>query len=394
LEEPPAHVKFLFATTEVNKVPVTVLSRCQRFDLRRIPAELLAGHFAHVVEAESVAAEPDALALIAQAAEGSARDGLSILDQAIAHAEMGPDGAEGDAPIVTAAQVRDMLGLSDRGSVRRLLGLLLEGDTGALLGAVRDQYALGVEPLALMRGLMELVHAVTLAKAGRDIASPGQSAEEREALADWASQLGFAPLHRLWQLLLKGHDEVANAILPIESCEMALLRVMHAATMPDPGELARMLREGAPAISTAAAAGADSGASPSTPAARLPATMQEIVALIDRQKPLLANHLNDCAALVSLSPPDIAIRLTHAWTHGDFKRDLEQALNAAAPGPRWIVTLADSGGEQTLLEQEQAGKAAARADILETPVVKAAMAAFPEAELVETDRPEQWSAGQ
>ncbi|MBA4091126.1 MAG: DNA polymerase III subunit gamma/tau [Sphingobium sp.] len=393
LEEPPAHVKFLFATTEVNKVPVTVLSRCQRFDLRRIPAELLAAHFAHVVEAESVAAEPDALALIAQAAEGSARDGLSILDQAIAHAEMGPDGADGDAPIVTAAQVRDMLGLSDRGSVRRLLGLLLEGDTGALLGAVRDQYALGVEPLALMRGLMELVHAVTLAKAGRDIASPGQSAEEREALADWAAQLGFAPLHRLWQLLLKGHDEVASAVLPIESCEMALLRVMHAATMPDPGELARMLREGAPAM-VAPASGGTPAAPSSAPAARLPATMQEIVALIDRQKPLLANHLNDCAALVSLSPPDIAIRLTHAWTHGDFKRDLEQALNAATSGTRWVVTLAESGGEQTLLEQEQAVKAAARADILETPVVKAAIAAFPEAELVDTDRPEQWSAGQ
>ncbi|PHQ62185.1 MAG: hypothetical protein COC10_11010, partial [Sphingobium sp.] len=239
LEEPPEHVKFILATTEINKVPVTILSRCQRFDLRRIPAELLGAHFAHVVEAENVAAEPEALTLIAQAAEGSARDGLSILDQAIAHAEMG----EG-APLVTAAQVRDMLGLSDRGSVRRLLGLLLEGETSALLGAVRDHYALGVEPLALMRGLMELVHAVTLVKAGRDIANPGQSAEEREALADWAAQLGFAPLHRLWQLLLKGHDEVASAVLPIESCEMALLRVMHAATMPDPGEIARMLRDG------------------------------------------------------------------------------------------------------------------------------------------------------
>lgn len=127
-----------------------------------------------------------------------------------------------------------MLGLSDRGAVRRLLSLLLEGDTAALLAAVREQYALGVEPLSLVRGLLELVHAVTLAKAGRDIANPGQSAEEREALATWASQIGFAPLHRLWQLLLKGHDEVAGAAFPIESCEMALLRVMHAATMPDP----------------------------------------------------------------------------------------------------------------------------------------------------------------
>ena len=144
------------------------------------------------------------------------------------------------------------------------MALLLEGETATLLGAVRDLYALGIEPLALMRGLMELVHAVTLLKAGRDIASPGQSAEEREVLADWAAQLGFAPLHRLWQLLLKGHDEVASAVLPIESCEMALLRVMHAATMPDPGEIARMLREGGPAAGTAAAA--SSGGAPASSA--------------------------------------------------------------------------------------------------------------------------------
>ncbi|WP_088185294.1 DNA polymerase III subunit gamma/tau [Sphingobium sp. Z007] len=385
LEEPPAHVKFLFATTEVNKVPVTVLSRCQRFDLRRIPAELLAAHFAHVVEAESVAAEPDALALIAQAAEGSARDGLSILDQAIAHAEMG----EG-APMVTAAQVRDMLGLSDRGSVRRLLGLLLEGDTGALLGAVRDQYALGVEPLALMRGLLELVHAVTLMKAGRDIASPGQSAEEREALADWASQLGFAPLHRLWQLLLKGHDEVASAILPIESCEMALLRVMHAATMPDPGELARLLRDGAPVPGVAV--GSAANLSPQQPAAALPTRLEDIITLVEPLKASLANHLHDCAALVALNPPEIAIRLTNPWPFGDFKRDLEQTLAAATPGTKWTVQLAQSGGDPTLLEQHHAAQVGARAQILETPVVKAAMAAFPDAEL--DDRLEQWSAGQ
>ena len=387
LEEPPAHVKFLFATTEVNKVPVTVLSRCQRFDLRRIPADLLAGHFANVVDAEKVAAEPDALALIAQAAEGSARDGLSILDQAIAHTEMGSDAA---APLVTAAQVRDMLGLSDRGSVRRLLGLLLEGDTGALLAAIRDQYALGVEPLALMRGLMELVHAITLVKAGRDIASPGQSAEERESLADWAAQIGFAPLHRLWQLLVKGHDEVAGAVLPIESCEMALLRIMHAATMPDPGELARLLREGGGAAMSVPSGETEKNAPP-VPTARLPQSMVELIALVETRKPSLANHLHDCAALVSLTPPDLVLRLTHPWTQSDFKRELETHLNAATPGTRWSVRLEESGGEMTLLEQGEAAKAAIRAQILETPVVKAAMAAFPEAELVDGE-PERWSA--
>ncbi|WP_176590978.1 DNA polymerase III subunit gamma/tau [Sphingobium sp. EM0848] len=385
LEEPPAHVKFLFATTEVNKVPVTVLSRCQRFDLRRIPAELLAAHFAHVVEAESVAAEPDALSLIAQAAEGSARDGLSILDQAIAHAEMG----EG-APMVTAAQVRDMLGLSDRGSTRRLLGLLLEGDSGALLGAVRDQYALGVEPLSLMRGLLELVHAVTLVKAGRDIANPGQSAEEREALADWASQLGFAPLHRLWQLLLKGHDEVASAALPIESCEMALLRVMHAATMPDPGEIARLLREGAPAaapgqLPAAAASGA--------PVSQLPASFEELIELLyARGRGQISQHLKDCAGLSQFAPPLLEISLTDPWYgEGDFFRETARALKDIT-GVLWQVRQTEGPVAPTLMAQENQRREDVRAEIMETPVVKAAMAAFPDAEL--GDELEQWSAEQ
>ena len=382
LEEPPAHVKFLFATTEVNKVPVTVLSRCQRFDLRRIPAELLASHFAHVVEAEGVAAEADALALIAQAAEGSARDGLSILDQAIAHAEMG----EG-APLVTAAQVRDMLGLSDRGAVRRLLGLLLEGDTGALLGALREQYALGVEPLALMRGLLELVHAVTLLKAGRDIASPGQSAEERTALAEWASQIGFAPLHRLWQLLLKGHDEVAAAALPIESCEMALLRVMHAATMPDPGELARLLQGGA--IAPAAAPAASGGPASSGPVASLPATFEELIeAFWQRGKGQLAQELHDCIGLVRYAPPELDYSPTPSLA-SDFAARVTPALREVT-GAAWRVAQSDGPAAPTLLEQEQRAKASARVEILETPVVKAAMAAFPGAEL--SDELEQWSA--
>ncbi len=379
LEEPPAHVKFLFATTEVNKVPITVLSRCQRFDLRRIPAELLAAHFAHVVEAERVAAEEDALALIAQAAEGSARDGLSILDQAIAHAEMG----EG-APLVTAAQVREMLGLSDRGAVRRLLGLLLEGDTGALLAAVREQYALGVEPLALVRGLLELVHAVTLMKAGRDLATPGQSAEEREALGHWASQIGFAPLHRLWQLLLKGHDEVSSAAFPIEACEMALLRVMHAAAMPDPGEIARLLREGGTP--------ADQGATamPSTPpAASLPGSVKAIVDLLwEQKKGRLADFLHDCVRVVRFDPPEMELQLTQDWTDGDFCRTLAIELQKAT-GSAWQIRRSEGSAAPSLLEQQQQTEVRERAEIFDTPVVKAVLAAFPDADL---DRTEPWSA--
>ena len=388
LEEPPEHVKFILATTEINKVPVTILSRCQRFDLRRIPAELLASHFAHIVEAEGVAAEADALVLIAQAAEGSARDGLSILDQAIAHAEIGPDTQEAGAPRVTAAQVRDMLGLSDRGAVRALLGLLLEGDTGALLGALREQYALGVEPLALMRGLLELVHAVTLLKAGRDIASPGQSAEERGALADWASQIGFAPLHRLWQLLLKGHDEVASAVLPIESCEMALLRVMHAATMPDPGELARLLQGGSLAPAASAPAPGVPAAS-GGPAASLPATFEDLIeAFWQRGKGQLAQELHDCVGLVRYAPPELDYCSAPSLA-SDFAARVTPALREVT-GVAWRLTQSDGPAAPTLLEQEQRAQATARAEILETPVVKAAMAAFPGAEL--SDELEQWSA--
>src|SRR3954464_10189541 len=195
LEEPPQHVKFLFATTEVNKVPVTVLSRCQRFDLRRIPAEKLAAHFAEVSKAEGVDVDPEALGMIARAAEGSARDGLSILDQAIAHG----------AGTVSADQVRDMLGLADRGRIRRLLQLVLRGDATASLAALKDQYDLGVEPSAVLRGLLESVHGITRAKVG-GADDPAQSAEEREAYAEWAS-LSYAAIHRLWQLLLKGLAE-------------------------------------------------------------------------------------------------------------------------------------------------------------------------------------------
>src|SRR5437870_1500198 len=192
LEEPPAHVKFLFATTEVNKVPITVLSRCQRFDLRRIPAEKLAAHFAEVSKSEGVEVESEALGMIARAAEGSARDGLSILDQAIAHG----------AGAVTAGQVRDMLGLADRGRIRRLLQLVLSGDAGAALAELDEAHELGIDPTQLLRGLMEALHSATRAKAG---ATSGalQSAEERESAGEMAQNLSWGTIHRLWQMLLK-----------------------------------------------------------------------------------------------------------------------------------------------------------------------------------------------
>ncbi len=281
LEEPPAHVKFLFATTEVDKLPVTVLSRTQRFDLRRIPASLLAQHFAKVCDLEGVEAEEEALAIVAAAAEGSVRDGLSILDQAIAHADMDAgsdagDEGESERAKVTAARVRDMLGLADKGAQRRVLADLLKGDAQSLLAGVDEQYALGVEPLALMRALMDLVHRITLAQvSGGDPDAPSE--EERSALAEFAQQLGAPELHRLWQLMLKGHDEVRTAPDPLVALQMALLRVLHAAQMPDPGKLAKRIEQlaqtGAPVGSTTAAAtaGAASGGAPAASVTAAPA---------------------------------------------------------------------------------------------------------------------------
>ncbi|MBV9528760.1 DNA polymerase III subunit gamma/tau, partial [Sphingomonas sp.] len=221
LEEPPEHVKFLFATTEVNKVPVTVLSRCQRFDLRRIPAETLAEHFTEVSRLEGVEVEPEAIGMIARAAEGSARDGLSILDQAIAHG----------GGTVAAGQVRDMLGLADRGRVRRLLQLVLAGDVPAALAELDEAHVLGIDSAQLLRGMMEALHSASRTKAGAH-ADTLQSGEENEAAQLLAGQLTWGTLHRLWQMLLKGLEDVNVAPDPREAAEMAVLRLIHAAELP------------------------------------------------------------------------------------------------------------------------------------------------------------------
>jgi DNA polymerase-3 subunit gamma/tau len=365
LEEPPAHVKFLFATTEVNKVPVTVLSRCQRFDLRRIPAEKLADHFAMVSEKEGVEAEPEALAMIARAAEGSARDGLSILDQAIAHAGLEGEGVKADA-------VRAMLGLSDRGAIRALFGLLLEGDAVGALASLRGQYDLGVDPQAVLRTLLETVHGVTLAKLGT-AAVAGQSTEELKALENWAAGLSFAALHRLWQLLLRGHDEVAKAVLPIEACEMALLRVIHASQLPDPGELARQIANGSIAApSMPAAAAAQPG---------MPATMAQLADHLEKNRRLqLATQVRDYLRPVRFDGAEIEFGAARPLPF-DFIKDLGSALKDTT-GTNWKLKVAEGATAPTLREQQAAHEAAERDAVLRSPVVAAAMEAFPDAELI------------
>ncbi len=414
LEEPPPHVKFIFATTEVNKLPVTVLSRCQRFDLRRITVDMLERHFAGIIELEGCTAEPEALHLSAVAAEGSVRDGLSILDQAIAHADLDGEGK------VTAAQVRVMLGLSDRGAVRHLFGHMIAGETREMIDGLAEHYALGAEPLSLVRGLLDLTHAVTLAKVGRAV-DPGLPEADREAMRGWANQIGHAALHRLWQLLLKAHDEVARAAMPLEALEMATLRICYAATMPDPGALARGLAstpespeadtatseapaehgrtaQAAPAAQSEPApvpGPAESQAEqpigaiapweePEAPASLAPTeapSLSDIVEMLWRAgKGRLAQQTHDHVRPVSITTDRLVIARGDR-VDDELCRDLAAALGKVSQH-RWTVTIGDGEGEPSLLEREHAAKAQREAEIKALPVVKAAFDHFPEAQLL------------
>jgi DNA polymerase-3 subunit gamma/tau len=387
LEEPPPHVKFLFATTEADKLPVTVLSRCQRFDLRRIDAPLLASHFASICDAEDVAAEAEALAMIAAAAEGSVRDGLSILDQAIAHADLDSDGR------VTAAQVRDMLGLADSSVRRRLFAALLAGEGRELLDLVAHQYALGVEPAGLLRAAMETTHRVTVAQLGSGM-TDAASAEEREAIEGWARAVPAGRLHRLWQLLLKGFDEVRGAPDPLAAAQMALLRVMHAADMPDPGELARKL-EGL-ALGGAAQGGPAQGAVSAQAAAPPAEAAPPWEALVDRVENAgqlrVAQIMRDWVRVVSLEAGDLRFALAPGYS-GDPSADLREGL-LKATGERWSVSLAAEGGRPALRELAEQHSLARTDAVRRAPLVEAAFAAFPEAELIEESEQQPARRGQ
>ncbi|WP_118857137.1 DNA polymerase III subunit gamma/tau [Sphingomonas mesophila] len=366
LEEPPAHVKFLFATTEVDKVPVTVLSRCQRFDLRRIPADKLVTHFRGVALAEGVEVDDEALGVIARAAEGSARDGLSILDQAIAHGEGRVD----------AAQVRAMLGLADRARVRRLLETVLGGDSAATLAQLDEAHALGLDPKSLLRGLMESLHAVTRAKAGAagDVL---QSAEEREAANALAGKLGWATIHRLWQMLLKALGDVAQAPDPNEAAAMALLRLIHAADLPDPGELMRQVRGEGTAAQARPSAPAPRADSPTGDA---PTTFLELVEMVERSGgQAIGFQLREQVGLVEFAAGRLVLRPLRPLGP-DFTVELARRLKAATGQP-WTVNLTEDGGEPSLAQLETMAEERVRADLLSEPGPAALLDAFPDAQL-------------
>jgi DNA polymerase-3 subunit gamma/tau len=365
-------VKFLFATTEVDKLPVTVLSRCQRFDLKRIPAPLLAEHFAGICAKEGVEAEPEALAIIAEAAEGSARDGLSILDQAIAHADLA---GETDATVVSADQVREMLGLADKTVQRRLFAALLGGDGAVLLDVVAAQFALGVEPLSLMRSAMELTHRVTVAQLGKGKVE-ALSAEERATIRDWAERLSAGQLHRLWQLL----------------------RCLHATDMPDPGQLVKRLEAAAASgalAAPAAQAGAGQGAvqmaaqgagqGAGQAVAPPPADLgwEALVEQVERGSIPLGSMMRIQVRVIELSPGRLVYEQAPGFPE-DVTGDLRQGLQRAT-GLSWKVERRATGGQPTLIEVANAEREAKLAAQRSSPLMQAALAAFPKAEQVEDD---------
>ncbi len=253
LEEPPEHVIFIFATTEIRKVPVTVLSRCQRFDLRRLTQDDLQGLFSGIVGKEGVTVEPEALAMIARAADGSARDGLSLLDQAI---------ALGGGTSVKAEQVQGMLGLADRARIFDLFGALVAGKVPESLDILADLYAAGADPAVVMQDLLELAHFLTRAKlVPQTLEAPGQPETERLRGRELSEKLSLAALARLWQMLLKGLGEVQSAPVPLQAAEMALIRLAYVSDLPTPGELVERLRGAAAAAPAAAPASASSSPS-------------------------------------------------------------------------------------------------------------------------------------
>jgi DNA polymerase-3 subunit gamma/tau len=425
LEEPPDAVKFIFATTEIRKVPVTILSRCQRYDLRRVPAGLLIDHLATICQKETIDAQPEALAMIARAAEGSVRDALSLLDQAAAMT----------ADSLTPELVADMLGRPGRSESQAVLTAALAGDTNAALTAFANAYARGAEPDMLVADLLDLIHLASMQAAG---AASDDLIDSDKATVLSLAEFGIARLGRAWQLLLKGHGELAHAPDPAAGCDMLIIRLAHAAQMPTPGDILQKLPT-APVAATNNAPSAAAPAEPSPASAELaeqpassllassppesgshaknhrddadqhhtaapvneppsdmserpntatnpssapasPATLTDIVALAEtHNEMLLAARIRNHVRLVTLQSGRLEIALTGNAPEtlaGDLAKQLGQWT-----GQRWLVSLSDEQGGTTLAEDAAAAAAKIHDAIAEDPLVTKIMEIFPGASI-------------
>jgi DNA polymerase III subunit gamma/tau len=410
LEEPPEHAKFVFATTEIRKVPVTVLSRCQRFDLRRVEADVLMTHLGNIAAKENVEVEPEALGIIARAAEGSVRDSLSLFDQAIAHA----------AGVVRADAVRQMLGLADRTRVIDLFDSLARGDIASAFKEFREQYDTGADPIVVLSDLAEFVNFVTRVKivpATADNVAFGET--ERVRARDFAAKLSMRVLSRMWQMLLKGIAEVQAATRPAAAAEMVLVRIAYVADMPTPDEAIRMLEQNggaspviagnaaprtapAPVASSMPPSPARSPAAPranpepsarpqmvaptpeaqSAPAALRIASFPELVALAGEKRDLLTKAaLEADVRLVRIEDGRLELALEKSAARtliNDLSRKLEQWT-----GRRWTVIVSNETGQPTLRSQNEVARSERERAAESDPRVKEVLARFPGAKVVE-----------
>ena len=393
LEEPPGHVKFIFATTEIRKVPVTVLSRCQRFDLRRIEPEVMMAHLAELAKAESAEIAEGALALITRAAEGSVRDAQSLLDQAISHG----------AGETTADQVRAMLGLADRGRVLDLFDHIMAGRVAEALSELSAQYAEGADPLAILRDLAEITHWLSVVQITPEAADdPTVSPDERERGRAMAASLQMRSLTRMWQMLLKALEEVSMAPNAMMAAEMAVIRLTHVAELPPPEDLVRKLKD-APLPSPAAPVAPPSGSGPA-PTAHGPGgtqaalatepetalaryqTFDDIVALIRAHRDVkLLIEIETGVRLVSYSPGRIEFEPAPG-APGNLAQTLGQRLQSWT-GVRWGISITGSGGAPTIDDLRNKEKRAREAAAADHPLVAAVLEAFPGAKISDIRTP-------
>ena len=422
LEEPPPHVKFIFATTEIRKVPITILSRCQRFDLRRIDAALIKADLARIGAIEGVEAEDDALAMVARAADGSMRDAQSIFDQAIAHS----------SGKVTADTVRDMLGLADRARVIDLFEHLMKGDVAAALNELRAQYDAGADPATVLTDLADFNHLVTrLRFVPEAVDDASLSQDERERGAAFAEKLSVRTLSRAWQMLLKGIGEVQSSSKPVNAAEMVLIRIAHAADLPTLDEALKSLEDGTPAPASAnGARGAGANRTPGGPAASAVSHARQPVGSGDGRTMRLVEQNQDPAAFEASAQPGqesdahppiraLADIVALADQHRDMafkvllKRvvrpvridpgRIEVSLTEDAPktllgdmsarlqkwtGRRWVVSLSREEGGPTLAEQEAGRRQSAISDARSDPDVAAILSRFPGARIIDVRLPE------
>ena len=410
LEEPPAHVKFIFATTEIRKVPVTVLSRCQRFDLRRIEPEVMIALLRKIAAAEGAQISDDALALITRAAEGSARDATSLLDQAISHG----------AGETTADQVRAMLGLADRGRVLDLFDMIMRGDAGGALAELGAQYADGADPMAVLRDLAEVTHWISVVKITPDAAEdPTVGPDERARGQTMAAGLPLRALARMWQMLLKALDEVAQAPNAMMAAEMAVIRLTHVADLPTPEELVRKLpdlpppgpgggggggnmaaqMDNAPAMMRGGTVSSGTGGGNAVQAvaldtdqalARFP-TFDHVVDLIRANRDVkLLVEVETGLRLAAYRPGRIEF-VPADGAANDLAQRLGQRLQLWT-GNRWAVSLVNTGGAPTIAEARDETEATLKAAAEAHPMMQAVLSAFPKARITEIRTPDKLAA--